>query len=546
MTQACGRAMGHSSKGEIPRRALAREAASSPPSVASPYRMKKPLALGALMIAAIGPTDAQAQGPAREAYVSFAPGNGSRNGYTSASIDFKYMMINCAGDLTISYRMNSPSINTGARGYYYRGKWYQVPSEYEPPKAPSSMKFSGRITRGVGGSYVGSFNDQNAIDMWGGCLGQGQAFAKISDVLGTGSTEAQRKALEEQLIIHTTNEADPLRNVDFERHIDQLAADARRDSIQHAQEARADSLKRARAERDDSLARERYRDSIHRAEQQDSIRTAREERDDSVAQTSRSDSVRRARARSTTSSSTPRETSAADRERDGKAMQVQADIFAMNLRAYSNAESYFSAGNYQQAIPLYQQLLGTQYDAQARKRLKDIEALGWAQVGVATAQVLAPMAKAFGQYMGDNYPGLGFGINYTSSYFKGDDGMIGITYTMNDRVDLFPFMPYLDLALSIDKDEYPYTNSGKMDMSIALGSTIPKFGWGVDTRFEPHLAWHFISGTIHATSSSRSEDKDFNLLMFGLMMIQKNGFIRLDVTPMGGTMKFGGAMGYIF
>jgi flagellar biosynthesis GTPase FlhF len=133
-------------------------------------------------VAAVSLTSAAlAETPTRTTTVRFAPAAG--NGFTAGSVQLQYKLINCMGDIQVSYSFQPETLQLGS--YRYEGKLL-------PGPAMKLETIALRATvRRPDNTIVGSFADGYTASMWGGCLGQSKSIGTVKQLIGTPADPAK-------------------------------------------------------------------------------------------------------------------------------------------------------------------------------------------------------------------------------------------------------------------------------------------------------------------------------------------------------------------
>jgi hypothetical protein len=117
--------------------------------------------------------------PTRTVTARFAAAAG--NGFAGGSVQVRYKLINCMGDVQVSYTFLPETLVLG--NYKYDGKLMPGPA----------LKLSTvdlRATVRKGEAIVGRFADANTASMWGGCLGQSKSIGTVKQMIGLADPAA--------------------------------------------------------------------------------------------------------------------------------------------------------------------------------------------------------------------------------------------------------------------------------------------------------------------------------------------------------------------
>lgn len=496
--------------------------------------------------------------------LTLGPGNSSANGYASASVTVEYSVEYCNGEFWVILAHNTRSLRYGDI-YWVDGERHRIPAGTSLPER-SIYRVTADVHRPLPNgqsAFVSATRSAETSNVFNPhCAGavSYQSVGRAGNHLPENTTVEQRRAFAASLFIpqSTVRDDQALFNSSVEQAIRgeirkaAQADKARQDSIVRADRAKRDSIARAeemRARRD-SLDRRARADSIQRAQRVDSLKRA--QRDDSVRYQKRIDSSRTAR---TDSMATARRRAANDsirkkadadrRETDRRIQQSSADLADSEARLFASAERIFADGRYAIAKPMYESLLYSQkYGALARERLNTINTAAMAEALAQLGAAVAPVLKKINEEMTEHYEGFGFGANYQASYYPGDLGLAGVTIALNER-SLMPFMAYAEAGFAFGSPDALTRETGHFDASIGVGMSIPRLGWGSWSRWEPHIGIRGISTSRDPAQSMGTSDGKV-VLVTGLVMIQKKGMMRLDLVPMAGKPKFGGAIIMVF
>jgi hypothetical protein len=135
-------------------------------------------------------------------YASAGPG--TADGYENASVEIKYALATCSGEVHIFAGRIRGSVKASQR-YWFEGA--QVAATKPAPEAPS-VEFTGTVLHG--GTEIGRFaylGDNHAAHDFPGdsCLSDSKRIGKLSDHLGQNPTDVQKDAFLRALVVRVDN-----------------------------------------------------------------------------------------------------------------------------------------------------------------------------------------------------------------------------------------------------------------------------------------------------------------------------------------------------
>jgi hypothetical protein len=350
------------------------------------------------------------------------------------------------------------------------------------------------------------------------CFNNGVQVGDASAFWPAGTPDAEKVRILGQFGFDYQQTLGPLTNAAVENHFREQLAAATRDSAQRAQAARADSLRRAREAANTERLAQARRDSIARA--QSSASSAAGAAGSST--TSRGNASTGSTTGGTTGTTPTTGTSAADREAArAQAQREQRERDAEHARV-----------------------------TEANRREKAVQdSIATEQLAQATAQGLMAAGQLLGMlFEGLEGTGLVLGASYSSPYFEGDRGLVGVT--VSGYMDGF-VLPFLELHYVMEGEDF---GTEKTMQAATLGSVIPRTGFSLPSGI-PLLGGQYKlhAGITHLTTTESFREFNYiersrNLLLLGLTHFggTSNLITRLDMTIYGGTPKWGVALGKAF
>lgn len=482
---------------------------------------------------ALAPSTLAAQrGAPQVATIEFGRPNDTGDGYVNARIDVHYQFADCEGDVRVLYRMDRENVRVSG-GYYYRGKWYQVPASVAAPR-PSVIDFSGPILN-RGGLVEGSFSDPYTQGGAGsGCLGQAKNVFTRKQKMPAGSTAEQYAAFLQGLWIRPRTQP-RLRDDAAERWILGELAKQRDDSLARlAKDRERDDSAKARRGRE--LARQ---DSIERSRAADKEREARDlERDNTARDSAWRDDERKDADDKARQDAEDRE---AQRQRDQNASDQTARLnamFAVEKLQWERAEAAYARGDYATARPIYEELAGSLvYSKMAKDRLNTLNSQQVAEGVVATLTLLNQLQHAVREALhGTN---LAVGGAYAQNGFPGAKGDAGLTFGYVAR-PMQRWVPYFDFTFGLGNDEskaeryYPNKSFG----GVVMGTTVPRLKMALGSRasLSPHIGYRWMVTDL----------RDVHVGQTGLTLIVPGMMLRGDAVIINGKPQLGGAISRIF
>lgn len=473
-------------------------------------------ALVAVATAAGSSSVAAQRSETRNFVLRYEPGSATRNGYADAQLEMRYWFQACPQVHLVIQSSPNVKMLVGAHRYWYNGQLVQVPPTIAPPD-PNSPSVRGTI-RGPG---VVKEITNNFVSPTAGCFNLGVQVGDASMFWKPGTPEAEKVRILNQFGFDYQQTLGPLTNAAVENHFREQFAAARRDSVQKAQAVRTDSLRRARQAALADRAAQARTDSIARATERSRTGSAGRTGSTTTGTTSGGTS-----GGTGTSSGT---STAATREADAARAQAERDARARDEAARDAEHARVTEAN------------------RREKAIQDSIAVE--QLAQSTAQA----AMAVGQLLGMVFEGLeGTGLmlggSYSSPYFEGDKGLIGIT--VSGYMDGF-VLPFLELHYVMKGEDY---GTEKTLMAATIGSVIPKTGFTLPKgipllggQYKAHAGLVYLTTTESVRQFNYIERTRY-LAMLGLTHFggQSNLVTRLDMTLYGGTPRWGFALGKAF
>ena len=466
------------------------------------------------MATAAGPSSVAAQrAETRNFVLSYEPGSPTRNGYADAQLEMRYWFQACPQVHLVVQSSQTVRMLVGAHRYWYNGQLVQVPRTIAPPD-PNSPSVRGTIR---GNGIIRDITN-NFVSPSASCFNSGVQVGEASAFWKPGTTDEEKVRILNQFGFDYQQTLGPLTNAAVENHFREQFAAARRDSAQKAQVVRADSLRRAREK---ALA-----DRASQARADSTARATERAGSGSAGSTGSTTSGSTGRASTGTSSGN---STAATREADAARAQAERDARAREEAARDAEHARVTEAN------------------RREKAIQDSIAVE--QLAQSTAQA----AMAVGQLLGMVFEGLeGTGLmlggSYSSPYFEGDKGLIGIT--VSGYMDGF-VLPFLELHYVMEGEDY---GTEKTLMAATIGSVIPKTGFTLPKgipllggQYKAHAGLVYLTTTESVRQFNYIERNRY-LAMFGLTHFggESNLVTRLDMTIYGGTPRWGFALGKAF
>src|SRR5690606_2212713 len=194
----------------------------------------------------------------------YANGNGVQDGYESASVDVRYNLMSCAGDITIAVERVKASVRVSP-AYWYQGT--RVPASEQSPTSPL-VRFYGDLF--YGSKVIGQFRMQAGDALGFDCFsGDTQTITKLSNHVGPKATKAERDRFIESLTIRVNRIDQPLENgaigraVEAERRKAKAAAEA----AEREKKKAAEAAERKKKEEAAAAEREQRRQEQARKEE---------------------------------------------------------------------------------------------------------------------------------------------------------------------------------------------------------------------------------------------------------------------------------------
>ena len=474
------------------------------------------------MATAAGPSSVAAQrAEARNFVLSYEPGSSTRNGYADAQLEMRYWFQACPQVHLVVQSSQTVRMLVGAHRYWYNGQLVQVPRTIAPPE-PHSPSVRGTIR---GNGIIREITN-NFVSPSASCFNSGVQVGEASAFWKAGATDEEKVRILNQFGFDYQQTLGPLTNAAVENHFREQFAAARRDSAQKAQAVRADSLRRARETAIADRAAQARADSIARAAERERSGSAGSSGSTTTGSTTGSATGSTGGATTGASSGT---STAATREAEAARAQADREARARDEAARDAEHARVTEAN------------------RREKAIQDSIAVE--QLAQSTAQA----AMAVGQLLGMVFEGLeGTGLllggSYSSPYFEGDKGLVGIT--VSGYMDGF-MLPFLELHYVMKGEDY---GTEKTLMAATLGSVIPKTGFTLPKgipllggQYKAHAGLVYLTTTESVRQFNYIERNRY-LAMFGLTHFggESNLVTRLDITIYGGTPKWGFALGKAF
>lgn len=473
--------------------------------------------------------------------VPYEPGSATQNGYVDAELRMKYWLAECGSVALLIQAESYPHIVVRPHRYWVNGRLVQAPPHISAPQVTIKPAVRGTV-RGRGIQKEVAHQHMALGADTPDCGYNNVPVADQKDLWKPGATEAEKTAALRDIAFHPTGRFPPLRNRALEDHFVALWRQEQRDSIarveaeqkqakaQREQEARraAEAERQAAAEREERAAAERQASAQHRT---DAARQAEE--------------AKQAEAARQRSEELERRSAAANAEMMRRGQQLLAD-----------AEASFQNGSYDEARPLYEQVMNgpsvwEPYKATARQRLAymaDQQLVdATAEALTAIGSVIGPVVDRVFESLSENYPGFMVGAHVQSSAFAG--ALLG--WSLGFHIEDTPVAPYVEMGFGLGGDE----EQESVSMSFGGGMAVPKYGLQAG-RFSlaPHVGYRFL-GTSNAPLLEENRESGYrtrslHLGTVGAMLVSRSvyggTFLRLDLMYISGTPHLGGAWGLVF
>lgn len=495
------------------------------------------------------------------------------NGYSSASIGINYKLMNCAGELWLTAGKNRYTLKLGGT-YYYHGKAYPAPDVSSDlgdgvnlaidvlQRTPQGNRKIGSAALNVGSAYVPDC--YNARDFY--------TFAPMSSYVGADATAQQKQEFINSLYIQA-NATGPLTSSTAEQAIEsRLREEKEAEDARAAAQAKAVADAKAEAEARATAAAQKKADEAAAArrekERKDAEQQAAKQAADAKAAAAKAAQASkdakstgatpntaeaRIKAELAASKAAAAKAEVEERKRESEAAKPTQTAEEAERRAtyllmrWQTAEREFAAKDYDNAEPIYRELLNESYfTANATRRLEEIRLARRAEMTLAAAKGMQALAGK---------TGIGLGAGFGQSFLETDQGLwsaeaIRRFPSLHTAIFFAVMMPGEKITNMVGGDDQgvqginssqstPSPSSQDNHVTLAGERTNIAFKVGGTIPFIALGPIGFQAGYVRQNTTVRS-------LNLGMVGANFGDILRCDVTYVNGKPYYSGSITLIF